>query len=330
MSDHASREAVPVSPENPVELVKPQTTEVRGYLDNHLALLQAAIQRGVGSEDLERLMGLKERAEDRAAKMDFHAAMAACQGEIPIIGKTSTAGGRTKRGAEFKYQYADLAEIMAALREPMKRNGLAVNFLSKTEDIGGKTFVTEECVVSHVSGHSAVCGTATVPIDFDASMNVAQKFGSAKAYARRYAVKDAFNIVEAGEDTDATNPAAQSPSGPPVKRSAPRRSKASENAMPASKGPTLAEAGGKLRAAMTLAELEKVWGGIHPDHKAVLKSRMQEFRNGLLAAEVSELTMAIQDCEDEAAIREMLAGAHKMVATRVQDVVKERLEELAL
>lgn len=125
------------------------------------------------------------------------AALVAFQHDAPTIPKNHTA-----RMGSFSYRYADLADMWAALREPLHRHGLAVTqFLSGA---GGDTLgITTQ--LWHTSGESV---DATVEVSI--AGRTPQEIGSITTYMRRYALTAALGL-SVDDDTDAVGVPAPTP-----------------------------------------------------------------------------------------------------------------------
>lgn len=117
------------------------------------------------------------------------AALVTFQGTAPVIPKSHTA-----RMGSYSYRYADLADMWAALREPLHTAGLAVTqMLCEAGDdrLGIRT------TIWHTSGE-AVSDTAAVSI----AGCTPQEIGSIITYLRRYSLAAALGL-SVDDDTDA-------------------------------------------------------------------------------------------------------------------------------
>ena len=117
------------------------------------------------------------------------AALVAFQGTAPVIPKN-----RTARMGSYSYKYADLADMWAALREPLHRNGLAV---TQTLCEAGDDRLGIRTTIWHASGE-AVDDTIAVSI----AGRGAQEIGSLITYLRRYSLAAALGL-SVDDDTDA-------------------------------------------------------------------------------------------------------------------------------
>lgn len=122
------------------------------------------------------------RGQDMGA---LYGALAEAQGQFPDIPKNKTGHG---------YKYADIADILKAVRPVLSKRGLAV-----FQDIQGEKLVT---TLAHKSGATL---TSTYPLVTDQTgrMNNIQKIGAALTYARRYSLTALLGVA-ADEDADAS------------------------------------------------------------------------------------------------------------------------------
>lgn len=156
-------------------------------------LIARAIDKGVDVDALEKLLAMREKLERSAARKSFALAFAKFQRECPIVGKSQEG-----KGAKFSYKYANIADIVAAVREPLSINGLSYYYENRFDD----NTVVSVCVVQHVDGWSQR-SEFYAPIDNTARMNIIQKGGSSNTYGNRYALCNALGIALGAEDDDA-------------------------------------------------------------------------------------------------------------------------------
>ena len=104
-------------------------------------------------------------------------ALAKAQGEMKNAGKTSD-------NPFFKSKYADLAEILNAVREPLSKYGLSISQLYDGMGVPDKT-ITVTTLLMHSSGQY-ISNSANYPV---AKADI-QGVGSAITYARRYSQED--------------------------------------------------------------------------------------------------------------------------------------------
>lgn len=170
---------------------------------NPMAIISAAIERGVSPENLEKLLTLQERWETNQSRKLFISAMALAKPKFGSVLKKAD-------GYDKRYKYETLPDVIAAVDGPLGENGLTYDWI--TEDLeGGRIRVT--CVLTHESGYSRSNSLSGHPDDTaapKANMNAYQRLGGAVTYLQRYTLKAALGIA-ASEDTDGGEPLPDSP-----------------------------------------------------------------------------------------------------------------------
>lgn len=134
-------------------------------------------------------------------------ALVRAQFEFPVIPKNSKAKIPTKSGGEYSFRYADLGDVVAAIKPILKNNGLAV-LQFPTHDGNGRSTLTT--YVMHEAGGFISHEMLLVGEGPDPKVQ-----GTAITYARRYALCAALGIV-ADEDIDAAQGVDRSPAPPPA------------------------------------------------------------------------------------------------------------------
>ena len=120
------------------------------------------------------------------------AALAKAQTEFATVTRDKTVTVQTKTGGSYKFSYAPLDTILAAVRAPLSKHGLV---LVQTLDDGALvTSLLHESGAS-ISGRMALPGTTDI-----------QGLGSAITYLRRYAIQAVLGIA-AEEDDDGNHAA---------------------------------------------------------------------------------------------------------------------------
>lgn len=121
-------------------------------------------------------------------------ALARAQAAFPQIQKNKTAEVRKNGEKQYDYKYADLGDVLAAVRPVLARNGLAL--VQRTHhDESGKVILTTK--LRHVAG-----AEETSVVELGQSSTNPQAFGGALTYLRRYEAVTLLGIA-AEEDTDA-------------------------------------------------------------------------------------------------------------------------------
>jgi len=173
-----------------------------------MALLNAAVDKNVSVETLERLMTLHERIADRDAAMEFANALAAFQAACPPIIKQASAD---------RYKYATLDQIANTIRPHLHANGLSYRWDTDTTQDGVMKII---CHLSHVNGHE-VMSHATMPIDTGSrGLNKAQVTGSAMTYGQRYSLIQVLGLTTCQSDDDGASACSQYAAPPPRQASA--------------------------------------------------------------------------------------------------------------
>lgn len=154
---------------------------------------RAAMNPDVDIDKMERLLQMQERVMERQAGMDYNAAMAAMQTEMPSIAER----GKTNNG-----HYATLEDIVDTVRPVMQKHGFAVSFRVKTMERG----IEITGVLMHKGGHREET-TMLLPADTSGNKNAVQAFGSSTSYGKRYVLCALLNITTRGEDDDGNSAA---------------------------------------------------------------------------------------------------------------------------
>lgn len=121
-------------------------------------------------------------------------ALAELQKQLPEVRKGETAEVQTKAGGKYTYQYADLADVSAAVLPRLA--GVGLSFSSKpTLDEGefGLAYT-----LRHTSGEQDQ-GWYPLP---DPTRHTPQEIGSAITYARRYTLCAITGVAPGGDDDD--------------------------------------------------------------------------------------------------------------------------------
>lgn len=116
-------------------------------------------------------------------------ASALCKAQAQMEGAKKDANN-----PHFKTNYADLASVWSAIREPLTKNGLSVVQLLRSIQGG----VEVETILMHSSGQQ-ISDVFAVP----ATKNDAQGYGSAATYARRYALMAMVGVAPEDDDGNA-------------------------------------------------------------------------------------------------------------------------------
>jgi hypothetical protein len=166
-----------------------------------LSVIQAAVDKDVSVDTLERLMALHERHEDRMARQAFLEAMRRFNEEVPDIPRNKKAKVATRGGGSFGYEYADLDSIANTVRPLLYKHGLSFHWSSGTAE--GMMSVT--CTLVHTLGHQ-IESAFTCPTENVSAATPQQKHGGALTYAKRQALVAVLGLTMCDPDTDGAGP----------------------------------------------------------------------------------------------------------------------------
>lgn len=192
MSDDNGVVVIDQEPENSSQIIQHQ--------DPYIGLIQLAVERGGDIAQLERLMDLQDRYEDRQAKKDFDSAMSKFQSILPVIEKGGVVDYTSSKGRTY-YEYAKIEAIAKAIQPALKVSGISYRF-TQSQDQGR---ITVNCIVTHESGHSEWSELTSHP-DTSGGKDPLKAIASAITYLRRYTLTGILGIVVGGEDNDGGNP----------------------------------------------------------------------------------------------------------------------------
>lgn len=156
-------------------------------------------------ERIERLIEMRNQAEERAAKRAFDLALSEMQPKLPVVGRMGkievrekTTGGKRDGELIQSTKYALWEDINEAIRPMLSEHGFALSFRSGQAP-DGKITVTG--ILSHREGHREDT-TIILMHDSTGSKNSVQAVGSSISYGKRYTAMMLLNITSRGEDDD--------------------------------------------------------------------------------------------------------------------------------
>lgn len=178
-----------------------ETTIEKIEISTPVNLLSQAIEKGLGVEELSKLMDLQERWEANKARKLFFEAFTEFQSKCPDLRKTKEVKFETKTGGSTNYKYAPLADITRQIAVVLKQCSLSYRW----EISDNATEIKVTCLVSHIDGHTEKTTMQASP-DTSGSKNAIQARGSAIEYLKRYTLIGALGISTADTDTDGRLP----------------------------------------------------------------------------------------------------------------------------
>lgn len=153
-------------------------------------------------------------AADAVQPASLAAALVAFQAIVPVIAKNKTAVVPMRSGGKYTYKYADLADILAAIRQPLAQCGLAVT-QGLTSASQGKVGI--KTTVWHARGD-----TYAETVEFSVS-DKPQEIGSAISYFKRYALSATLAISTDEDDDGALSSSAEFGREQPTPRQQPKQ-----------------------------------------------------------------------------------------------------------
>ena len=161
-----------------------------------LALMEKALEHGQ-VEQLQILQDMHFKQMARDAEIEFNEAMNAIQAEIGRVAPNLT-------NPQTRSKYASYDKLDAVLRPLYTRHGFSLSF--SDDDSQKADHIRIICYVSHRSGHTRMyrkdMPVVTTGIKGNEMMTLTHATSSADSYAKRYLVKDIFNIAIGEEDDD--------------------------------------------------------------------------------------------------------------------------------
>lgn len=167
-----------------------------------LQLYQMALEKGLDPDKLGKLLDLHERIMSQRAEEAFDLAMNAVQGEVPAVIHDA-------KNQQTGSTYAMLDTVQRAVKPVYIKHGFSLSWSEGEINANGLHEII--MTVRHVGGHTER-HRGWYPVDGEGpkggrTMNTLQGTVSAHTYAQRDMMRQLFNIVLAGQDTDgnATN-----------------------------------------------------------------------------------------------------------------------------
>lgn len=149
---------------------------------------------------VQAFLEMRDRQEDRAARLEFDAQMADLQPALPTIKKTGEIIIREKGTDKIiqRTKHAKWEVIHKVITPILHQYGFALrHHVGQSAD--GRVTIT--AILSHRAGHRDET-TITLPYDTTGSKNNVQAIGSSISYGKRYTAAAILNLNFEGEDDD--------------------------------------------------------------------------------------------------------------------------------
>ena len=160
-------------------------------------IASAARDPAMDIDKVQRLVDMRERELARVAEIEFSAALADMQQDIPVIAKHGAITFEKNNEIITKGRFAKFEDIDRAIKPVLFKYGFAISHKQRME--GGRVIVTT--TLRHRSGHSESTEFESAP-DVSGNKNAIQAQGSSISYGKRQNVKALLNIAEGDEDDD--------------------------------------------------------------------------------------------------------------------------------
>lgn len=161
-----------------------------------MAMIRLAIDKGAPIETIERLVALQEKMLARQAEIEFNEALNRVQSKIARVAPDLT-------NSQTSSKYASYAAIDRVIRPIYSEEGFSLSF--SEEDCPKPEHVRIICFVS--KGAHTRQYRKDMPSDGKGAkggdvMTKTHAAAAADSYAKRYLVKDIFNVAIGQDDTD--------------------------------------------------------------------------------------------------------------------------------
>jgi len=171
------------------------SNEIATQANTPMQMLQIAIEKGAGIEQMQQLMDLQERYEANAARKAYMQAMTAFKAEPLTVVKNKEVGfGKTS------YSHATLASVVDAVVHALSKHGLSHQWRTE-QSSDDKAWITVECTITHEAGHSESV-KLSAPTDTSGSKNAIQAIGSTVTYLQRYTLMAITGLAAKDMDDD--------------------------------------------------------------------------------------------------------------------------------
>jgi len=160
------------------------------------SLLELAVAKGAGLDQLEKLLDMKERWEKGEARKAYFLAVAEFKAEPIVITKD-------KVNKQYASRYTSKGNLVNTVNVALSKFELTARWdVSQEEDS-----ITVTCILSHSQGHSEQV-SLTAPPDDSGSKNIIQQIKSTKTYLEIATYEAVIGVASTDDpgDTDGNMP----------------------------------------------------------------------------------------------------------------------------
>lgn len=157
-------------------------------------MMLAMLGQGATLEQIEKMMDLQERFEQRESVKKFNAAFALFKAEAVRVVKNRAVTAGPLAGKS----YAELFSVVDAVTPALSKHGLSAAWRLTRDE---KDWIEVTCTIKHSAGHSESVSMGGPP-DVGGAKNAIQARASTISYLERYTLKAICGIAEGGDDND--------------------------------------------------------------------------------------------------------------------------------
>jgi len=162
-----------------------------------MTLLQMAISKGMGVEELKALMDMQDRIDAKAAEKAFVAAMTVFKETPPTIRKDKHVAFDTNKG-RTEYDHATEYQVVHLISAALSKIKITARWkVTQTE----KGSITVTCIITHINGHSDEA-SLSASSDTSGGKNHVQGVVSTVTYFKRQTILLVTGLAVDGQDDD--------------------------------------------------------------------------------------------------------------------------------
>lgn len=161
-----------------------------------MGMMMAAMKQGATLDQVEQMMNLQQRWEEREAEKAFNDALAAFKSEAVEIIKRKAVDFTGKNGRTH-YKHAELSDVVEAVGPALSKYGFAWSWKTHQE----KDLIRVTCILKHRQGHTDSV-SLEAHADQSGSKNNIQAIASTVTYLQRHTLKAITGVSEKGDDDD--------------------------------------------------------------------------------------------------------------------------------